>query len=128
MDVRSYYPSMMIEYNFLSRNVYNPEKFKQIYFDRIEFKTIGDARQLPYKIVLNGTYGAMKDKYNALYDPRQANSVCVTGQLLLLDLIEKLEDYCMIVQSNTDGVLVKLDSEADYDKIVSHWSGMVREN
>jgi DNA polymerase elongation subunit (family B) len=40
MDVRSYYPSMMIEYNFLSRNVYNPEKFKEIYFDRIEFKTI----------------------------------------------------------------------------------------
>jgi hypothetical protein len=129
MDVRSYYPSMMIEYNFLSRNVYNPEKFKQIYFDRIEFKTIGDARQLPYKIVLNGTYGAMKDKYNALYDPRQANSVCVTGQLLLLDLIEKLEDYCMIVQSNTDGVLVKLDNEADYDKIVAigqEWSERTR--
>jgi hypothetical protein len=31
----------------------------------------------------------------------------------------------MIVQSNTDGVLVKLDSEADYDKIVAigqEWS------
>jgi hypothetical protein len=129
MDVRSYYPSMMIEYNYLSRNVYDSEKFKQIYFDRIEFKTIGDPRQQPYKIVLNGTYGAMKDSHNGLYDPRQANSVCVTGQLLLLDLIEKLEDHCMIVQSNTDGVLVKLDNESDYDNIVAigqEWSERTR--
>jgi hypothetical protein len=129
MDVRSYYPSMMIEYDFLSRNVLNPAKFSQIYWDRIDFKELKDPRQLPYKIVLNGTYGAMKDKFNGLYDPRQANSVCVTGQLLLLDLIEKLEDHCLIVQSNTDGVLVKLDDEKDYDKIKAigqKWSERTR--
>lgn len=120
MDVRSYYPSLMIEYNFLSRNVYNPEKFTQIYFDRIEFKKVNDPRQLPYKIVLNGTYGAMKDKFNALYDPRQANNVCVNGQLLLLDLMERLEDYCEIIQSNTDGVLVRLHDGTDdeYNKVI----------
>ena len=44
--------------------------------------------QQPYKIVLNGTYGASKDKYNNLYDPLQANNVCINGQLMLLDLIE----------------------------------------
>lgn len=131
MDVRSYYPSLMIEYHFLSRNVLSPEKFKQIYFDRIEFKAIKDPRQLPYKIVLNGTYGAMKDKYNNLYDPRQANNVCVNGQLLLLDLIERLEDHCEIIQSNTDGILVKLhegtDAEADLVKqIGQEWSDRTR--
>jgi DNA polymerase elongation subunit (family B) len=94
MDVRSYYPSLMIEYDFLSRNVLSPEKFKQIYWDRIAFKASKDPRQLPYKIVLNGTYGAMKDKFNNLYDPKQANNVCINGQLLLLDLMERLEDYC----------------------------------
>ena len=52
----------------------------------------------------------MKDKNNPLYDPRQANRVCIYGQLLLTDLIEKLEPYCEITQSNTDGVLVKLKS------------------
>ena len=56
----------------------------------------------------NSTYGAMKDKFNPLYDPLQANNVCVTGQLLLLDLIEHLEPYVDVVQSNTDGILVKL--------------------
>lgn len=38
----------------------------------------------------NSTYGAMKDKHNAMFDPRQANNVCVGGQLLLLDLIRFL--------------------------------------
>ena len=59
----------------------------------------------------------MKDKNNPLYDPRQANNVCVYGQLLLLDLMEKLEPHCQIIQSNTDGVLVKLHKYDDYDLI-----------
>jgi hypothetical protein len=131
MDVRSYYPSLMIEYYFLSRNVLDPEKFTQIYVDRIEFKAVKDPRQQPYKIVLNGTYGAMKDKYNALYDPRQANNVCVNGQLLLVDLMERLEDHCEIIQSNTDGVLVKLHNGTDeeYNNIVdigNLWSERTR--
>lgn len=131
MDVRSYYPSLMIEYHFLSRNVYNPEKFKEIYYDRIEFKKVKDPRQQPYKIVLNGTYGAMKDKFNALYDPRQANNVCVNGQLLLLDLMERLEDYCEIIQSNTDGVLVRLHEGTDdeYNRVIEigqEWSERTR--
>ena len=54
--------------------------------------------QAPLKIILNSTYGAMKDKYNPMYDPRQANNVCVFGQLLLLDLIEHLEGHCDLIQ------------------------------
>lgn len=131
MDVASYYPAMMIEYGFLSRNVLDPKKYTQIRDERLVFKANKDPRQLPYKIVLNGTYGAMKDKYNALYDPRQANSVCVTGQLLLLDLIEKLEPYCQIIQSNTDGVLVKLHEGTDEEynmvrSIGEKWSARTR--
>mgnify|MGYP002508571603 CR=1 FL=1 len=59
----------------------------------------------------------MKDRHNALYDPRQANNVCVGGQLLLLDLIERLEDHCDIIQSNTDGILIKLRRYEDFDLI-----------
>lgn len=53
MDVASYYPSMMIEYHYLSRNVIDPSKFKQIRDQRLEFKKNKDPRQLPYKIVLS---------------------------------------------------------------------------
>lgn len=117
-DVSSYYPAMMIEYDFLSRNVSNPKKFKQIRDERIVLKAKKDPRQQPRKIVLNSTYGASKDKYNNLYDPLQANNVCITGQLLLVDLLDKLDGHCELIQSNTDGILVKLYHKEDKDKII----------
>ncbi|MFD2046032.1 hypothetical protein ACFSTA_12420 [Ornithinibacillus salinisoli] len=117
IDVASYYPALMIEYEYLSRNVKNPEKFREIRDTRLKYKAAKDKRQAPLKIVINGTYGAMKDKYNGLYDPLQANNVCIGGMTLLLDLIEKLEPHCEIIQSNTDGVLVKLNHEDDYELI-----------
>lgn len=116
MDVASLYPSLMIRYNLLSRSC-NPEKFKDIVDTRLRFKKEKNPLQAPLKIVINGTYGASKDRNNPLYDPRQANNVCVYGQLLLLDLIEHLEPHCEIIQSNTDGVLVKLRKPEDYDLI-----------
>lgn len=116
MDVASLYPSLMIRYNLHSRSC-NSEKYTYIRDLRLKYKAEKNPLQAPLKIVLNGTYGAMKDKNNPLYDPRQANNVCVYGQLLLLDLIEHLEPYCEIIQSNTDGVLVKLRRYEDYDLI-----------
>ena len=108
MDVASLYPSIMIEYGLLSRSC-RPEKFREIRDTRLRLKHEGNPMQAPLKIVINGTYGASKDKTNPLYDPRQANRVCVYGQLLLLDLMERLEEAgAEIVQSNTDGVLVRM--------------------
>ena len=117
IDVVSYYPALMIEYGYLSRNVKNPDKFREIRDTRLKYKVAKDKRQAPLKIVINGTFGAMKDKYNGLYDPRNFNNVVIGGMTLLLDLIEKLEPYCDIIQSNTDGVLVKLHHPEDYDLI-----------
>ena len=119
IDVSSYYPSLMIEYGFLSRNVEDPEVYKQIYYERLRLKSLKDPMQQPYKIVLNATYGAMKHKFNNLYDPLQANNVCVGGQLLLLDLIEKLEPYWKLIQSNTDGLIGKVKHSSDFEKIES---------
>lgn len=118
MDVASLYPSLMIQYNLHSRSC-NPEKFNDIVQTRLKFKAEKNPLQAPLKIVINGTYGAMKDKNNPLYDPRQANNVCVYGQLLLLDLMEHLEAVpgLEIIQSNTDGVLVKMARYEDYDAI-----------
>lgn len=117
VDVASYYPSLMLVYKWLSRNVSDPAKYEEIYHTRLKLKAEKNPMQQPYKIVLNSTYGAMKDKHNALFDPRQANNVCVGGQLLLLDLIERLENYCDIIQSNTDGILIKLRRYEDYELI-----------
>ena len=119
-DIASMYPSLMINHNMLSRNVAEPEKFKQIRDSRIVYKRAKNPLQAPLKIVINGTYGASKDKNNALYDPLMANNVCINGQLLIVDLLEKLElvfgNRLKLIQSNTDGILVKLKNPTDYDK------------
>ncbi len=117
IDVASYYPALMIEYGYLSRNVADPSKYTKIRDTRLKLKAEKNPMQAPYKIVLNSTYGAMKDENNGLFDPMQANNVCVGGQLLLLDLIERLEGHCELIQSNTDGVLVRLFKPEDFDLI-----------
>ena len=54
---------------------------------------------------------------NPLYDPRQSNHTCIWGQLFLVDLIDKLEDHCEIINTNTDGLIVKING--NYDEIVN---------
>jgi len=68
----------------------------------------------------------MKDKYNALYDPRQANNVCVGGQLLLLDLIEHLEPYGQLIQSNTDGVIYNVRDMEGIKAACHEWEQRTR--
>lgn len=109
IDVTSYYPSLMIVNGYLSRSAQDPEEYKDVYNRRVAAKKAGDkATADALKLILNTTYGAMKNQYNALYDPHQANAVCISGQLYLVDLIEKLEDIpsFRLIQSNTDGLIV----------------------
>jgi hypothetical protein len=107
-DVASLYPTLMIEYGYISRNVTDPDKLREIRDTRLKLKAEKNPMQLPLKIVINANYGAMKDQYNPLYDPLMANNVCIAGQLLLLDLIDKLESYGTLIQSNTDGIFMKI--------------------
>lgn len=119
MDVSSLYPSLMIKYNLLSRSCSRNgvKKYEEIYHKRLELKSLGKKEeQAPLKLVLNSTYGAAKDKFNALLDPRNANLVCLFGQLFLLDLIEHLENDSEIIQSNTDGILIKVNPK-NFEKI-----------
>ena len=115
-DVASLYPSLMIRYNLHSRNITDPQKFVDIYNQRLELKKKKDPLQAVLKIVLNSTYGVLKDKNNDLYDPLMSNKVCVYGQILLLDLIEHLEPHCELIQSNTDGILIKMPDGMDEDE------------
>ncbi|MEK4824485.1 hypothetical protein NSS71_07995 [Niallia sp. FSL W8-0951] len=128
-DVASLYPSLMIEYGYISRNVNEPNKFREIRDKRLELKAKKDPRQLPMKIVINANYGAMKDQYNPLYDPLMSNNVCLAGQLLLLDLIEKVEPYAKLIQSNTDGIFLKVDKEEDISiikQVAAEWEKRTR--
>lgn len=111
IDVSSFYPSLMINNSFLSRTSRAPEDFKKIYDERKRLKAKKDPKEEVFKIVLNSTYGASKSSYNNLFDPLQANNVVVNGQLILTHLILLLEPFCELIQSNTDGIIVKYEME-----------------
>jgi len=126
-DVTSYYPSLMIVNGYMSRNVPDPDEFRRVYERRLEAKKSGDkATADALKLVLNTTYGAMNNQYNKLYDPKMALAVCVSGQLYLIDLIEKLEDVptFRLIQSNTDGLIISYDAEheAEINAVIEEWS------
>lgn len=121
VDVNSYYPSQIIRYDFMTRNSRNPKRYEGIYKYRLQLKAEGKKKeQAPYKIVLNGAYGMMKDKYSLAYDPKMANNICINGQLMLTDLLEHLEPYITLIQSNTDGLIVQVeDDEEKINKVMN---------
>lgn len=124
VDVSSYYPSLVIRYPeyCMTRTGASLEKFTDIYNQRLTYKAQGNPMADALKIVINSFYGAMKDKMNPLYDPRCANNICIFGQLLLTDLLERLEGHCDVVQSNTDGLIIKLhDNEEEVRTICKEW-------
>lgn len=111
VDVGSYYPSLLIAWMLVTRAAKHPERYKEVYDTRMELKKAGKKKeQAPYKKLLNALSGAMKDQFNPAYDPRNNNIMCINGQLMLLDLIEKLESVpgFELIQSNTDGLIIMI--------------------
>ena len=119
IDVSQYYPSLTVKRNYFSRatSEEGKKRYDMMRLESIRLKKFPELKnkRAGYKLCNNKAYGCMKDKYNALYDPLMANNICVTGQLSLLLLIEMLEPYVELIQSNTDGLIVKLHSLDDYD-------------
>lgn len=131
IDVSQYYPSLTVGHNYFSRATSEDGKkrYDMMRRESIRLKKFPElkTKRAGYKLCNNKAYGCMKDKYNALYDPLMANNICVTGQLALLLLIEMLEAHCTLIQSNTDGLIVKLYSLDDYeliDDICWEWEKM----
>lgn len=111
IDVSSYYPTLMINNNFVSRAAVSPELYKEIYNERLRLKALDDPKQEAYKLVLNKACGAMKSEYNSLYDPLMNNNIVVNGQLILTHLIILLKPFAQLVQSNTDGIIIAYELE-----------------
>ena len=68
----------------------------------------------------------MLNRYNDLYDPLMGRSVCISGQLQLLEMAVHLIQDCptlKIIQLNTDGIMVSLDDSdvPKYQEITQEW-------
>lgn len=138
-DVGSLYPNTMVLFDYLSRNI--PEDKRHIYqmlldermeakYSNKEFTEIKGV-QIPTKLLINGyklplntKYGAMGAEFNKLYDPRMRLLVCITGQMAMWDLLEKIENHATIIQSNTDAHYYIPFSEEDekaINEIANDW-------
>lgn len=138
-DVGSLYPNTMVLFDYLSRNI--PDDKHHIYqmlldermeakYSNKEFTEIKGVK-IPTKLLINGyklplntKYGAMGAEFNKLYDPRMRLLVCITGQMAMWDLLEKIEDHATIIQSNTDAHYYIPFSEEDekaIDDIADDW-------
>ena len=142
IDVGSMYPTIMLNWQAISRSIPSAEGYAEIYHRRLDAKHNGRKEEAnALKLVLNSTYGAMKNGLrdvgadgkrtgkllfgNPLYDPHNANRVCITGQLWLTSLISMLESVksFKLIQSNTDGLMIKyhIKDEPKIQKIVREW-------
>lgn len=126
-DVGSYYPHLCTINGYTSRNIPSPQIYEDVLSRRMEAKASGDkATANALKLVCNTTYGAMLNKYNDLYDPLMGRSVCISGQLYLLELAEhcfqEIESL-RIVQLNTDGIMVECHPKdlGRLDEICEEW-------
>ena len=131
-DVSSLYPSLIEEYNYLSRNVPNPQLFYSIRKERIEAKHTGN-KQLAndLKLPLNTVSGAQENRFNDLYDPLPTRSLRISGQLFLTMLTIRLLNACKTIKLlnlNTDGLMYSIDkSELPIvDKICAEWEKQTR--
>lgn len=118
-DVASYYPHLMTINGYCSRAIPNPEDYEAMLERRMQAKRSGDkATNNALKLVANTTYGAMLAMWNDLYDPKMGRSVCISGQLYLLELGYHLATIpsVSIVQMNTDGIMYRYGI-ADEDKV-----------
>ena len=126
-DVSSLYPSLIEGYNYLSRNVPDPQLFYDIRKDRIKAKHDGDKQTATdLKLPLNTVSGAQENQYNDLYDPLPTRSMRISGQLFLTMLTMQLLNACKTIKLlnlNTDGLMYSIDkSELPIvDEIASAW-------
>ena len=114
-DVASLYPSLMVNNGYTSRNIPSAAVFEEVYHTRLRAKATGDKHTAnTLKLILNTTYGASLATTNPLYDPLMGRSVCITGQLYILELAMRYlreTSTVRIIQLNTDGLMISIDED-----------------
>lgn len=140
-DVESFYPRIILNQRLFPSHL--GEAFLQVYNSIVEtrihakneaakakkagdkagakrWKTIADS----LKITINGSFGKLGNKYSTLYAPQLMLQVTITGQLVLLMLIEMLEEAGIsVISGNTDGIVSKYhkDRHNEVRAIIAEW-------
>lgn len=123
-DVGQMYPNIMIHYDLQSRGVKNKKKLPEILETSMRLKREGKKKERePYKRVCNIVYGAEGDRFNPMYDALHRKLVCIFGQVLMIDLIDKIGDIIKCLNHNTDGIffVVKKKDIPELKRRIGEW-------
>lgn len=110
-DVTSFYPELIVQCGLAPKNM--GAHFLKVYSQFLADRKWAKRHDKPglaqmLKIFLNGTFGKLGSRYSVLYAPDLLIQVTVTGQLVLLMMIEALELAGIpVVSANTDGIVIK---------------------
>ena len=134
-DFTSLYPNLVRLFGYSSRSQSSKNGYVEVLATRMKAKKglLSDNFLKPMqltnkdlntglKLPLNAYTGALRAKFNKLYDNLQGFSICTTGQLIILQLIYDLEQVPTVelVSANTDAVMFEVDEEykEETDKII----------
>lgn len=126
-DVTSFYPNIMINFGLKPAHLMSAwtKVLTQLTEQRVVAKKAGEkvfADAL--KIVVNSAFGKSGNKHSFMHDPALLLSVTITGQLLILMLIEKINMAGIeLLSANTDGVTVRIQNDQNdlFQGICASW-------
>lgn len=122
LDVGSMYPSIIVRENLLGNST---ELYDSIRRERLKIKKTDPLRANALKLILNSTYGLLKNQYSKLKNPKASSDVCIYGQIALFDLCQRLDALgYRIVNINTDGVAFEdllYNFGSDWEYVKTQW-------
>lgn len=125
-DVSSLYPNIVRIFGYSSRSQKNKSQYVDTLKLRMDAKhkrvsqdfldiidSTNDDLKVGLKLPINAYTGALRAKFNPLYDPLQGFSICTTAQQLILQLIYDLKQVpsVEIIMANTDAVGYTIEEE-----------------
>lgn len=130
IDVVSYYPRA-IDTQEITPPAIGPDflpLYRGLISSRIQDKKNGIKRKAnAKKLVINGIFGKLRNLYSIFYYPQGFIQVTLTGQLILLMLIEGLEiSGIPVVSANTDGIVITCPADKVdlLKRIVASWENV----
>jgi hypothetical protein len=137
IDVTSFYPSL-IATKQISPRAYGSTgaaTYRKILDRRLDLKqrakTVSEDAERErlkiqanaLKLVLNSAFGKFGDQYSTLFDPAAMIAVTLTGQLMLIDLIERLtEAGVTVLSANTDGLVIRVPRRLNgWRSVINEW-------
>ena len=124
IDANQYYPMIVYTFGMLPDTVKDPEQYGDLIGKKEHYASIGKmGLKNAVKKTINTVFGKTGDKHSKFYAPDKLLRTTITGQLLLMRLIEDLKQAgFQTVYFNTDGITIKDNGDDSYKEIAQAWA------